>query len=194
MLSIEFAIKGVAPLMFNAEPPYEDNKGEKNGGKVDKNIQPAEIARRQLHTAVLAGSKEKVAVLPAHCLLKSIQAAQTFLPKTRKISMKTVINGGILIEPVNLKIDPQDWTIDSRRVPTANPGSGAARAPVLHRPRFDAWGMIGTCLYDERYINEESVRTLFDHSGQYIGLGTWRPQNRGPYGRFIVTKWEGGEE
>ena len=190
MISIQFALKGQSPLMFNAEPPFEANDGEKNGGKANKNILPVEIARRQLHLAVVNGTKEKVAVLPAHCLLKSVQASQTFLPKTRKISMKTVINGGILIEPVNLKINPQDWTIDARRVPTQNPGSGAGRSPIVYRPRFDVWGMEGICLYDERYIPEESVRTLFDHAGQYIGLGTWRPQNRGPYGRFIVTKWD----
>lgn len=33
------------------------------------------------------------------------------------------------------------------------------------------------------------VRELFDIAGSKIGLGDFRPDRRGPFGRFTVTMW-----
>jgi hypothetical protein len=34
------------------------------------------------------------------------------------------------------------------------------------------------------------VRAVVDDAGKKIGLGDYRPQRKGPFGRFVVRKWE----
>ena len=187
MQSINFEVKGTSPLMFAAEPPYEERDDTKHSPKQDKNTKPVEIATQQLHTIPNGSNGKRICVLPAHNLLRSIQGAITFLPKTRSISKVKVVRGGVFIEPLHLVLKPQDWTIDCRR--TGN-GMRAGGSPLRYRPRFDAWAVDGEVKYDERHLDENELRSLFDYAGSYIGVGSWRPERGGPYGRFIVTRWE----
>ncbi|HEY3781970.1 MAG TPA: hypothetical protein VGL56_12870 [Fimbriimonadaceae bacterium] len=39
-------------------------------------------------------------------------------------------------------------------------------------------------------LTEDIVRDCVEKAGMYIGLGRWRPQNRGSNGRFQVKKWQ----
>jgi len=54
------------------------------------------------------------------------------------------------------------------------------------RPRFDEWSASGTLNVWDDQLKEEVVRDIFAYSGQYKGLGDWRPGGKtpGPYGMF----------
>jgi len=39
-------------------------------------------------------------------------------------------------------------------------------------------------------FNEKTVRMLVNDAGKKIGLGDYRPQRKGPFGRFSVVGWE----
>lgn len=58
------------------------------------------------------------------------------------------------------------------------------------RPRFDQWVISGTLGFDERLVDAALVRTCLDEAGMYVGIADFRPQKKGPYGRFTVTRWE----
>ncbi len=38
------------------------------------------------------------------------------------------------------------------------------------------------------------VRALVDDAGKKVGLGDYRPERKGPFGKFVVTKWEEAKE
>lgn len=54
------------------------------------------------------------------------------------------------------------------------------------RPRFDAWSVYGRLKVWDEKLTEGALKSIFDHAGQYVGLGDWRPGGKtpGPFGMF----------
>jgi hypothetical protein len=42
---------------------------------------------------------------------------------------------------------------------------------------------------DLEMISLRLFREIVDKAGKAIGLGDFRPDNKGPFGRFVVTRW-----
>ena len=34
------------------------------------------------------------------------------------------------------------------------------------------------------------MKNILDYGGQYVGIGDWRPEKKGKYGKFIVTSFK----
>ena len=60
---------------------------------------------------------------------------------------------------------------------------------MAHRPRFDEWRVSFTLEVDETLFSEALVRELLDIAGKRIGLGDFRPERKGPFGRFRTDAW-----
>ncbi len=78
------------------------------------------------------------------------------------------------------------WVADQRR--GCNPADGVAVSLV--RPRFNHWGFECTIQVDDSEIGQDTAKKLFDVAGKFVGLGDFRPQKRGPFGRFQVLSWK----
>ena len=73
----------------------------------------------------------------------------------------------------------------------------ATKGRVLrYRPLIKKWAVLFEVEYDERLLTETQLRRVVDDSGTRVGLLDYRPEKKGPYGRFIVTLWEalGGKD
>lgn len=182
MRTIEFTLKGTRPMMLSAEQPFENAP---ENSKVKK-AQPTamEQAESHLHKAKVNG--KDVCVIPGINVQKCIQAAYPYMPSPGKRKGWKSLIRTISVDELHLAIDPQRWTLDARRSGTGFGKTGT----MLYRPRFDEWRVSGHLTYDEAHLSEEQVRALVDNAGQYIGLGAWRVQNGGPYGKFIVAVWK----
>jgi len=61
---------------------------------------------------------------------------------------------------------------------------------MRYRPRFDVWGAKFTLLLDENALSIEDAHKLLEEAGQYIGIGDFRPEKRGPFGCFRVVHFK----
>ena len=66
------------------------------------------------------------------------------------------------------------------------------RARILRtRARFDCpWSIVTEVETDEEIVQEELLRRWFEVGGQRIGIGDWRPQKSGTFGRFVLAEME----
>lgn len=55
---------------------------------------------------------------------------------------------------------------------------------MRYRPCFKRWSLTATLVYFEDMINESDLLAALADGGQYIGLGDFRPNNGGKFGRF----------
>lgn len=78
------------------------------------------------------------------------------------------------------------WEVDMRQ--GRNPNGG--EAVCIIRPRFDEWSMRVHFAMDTESLPETTYRSLIDIAGSRIGLGDFRPQRRGIFGRFRVDSWK----
>jgi hypothetical protein len=126
--------------------------------------------------------------LPSLNLFASLAEAGRLLKAgKRQISTanSTILPSFLTIEGFFLpfKGDPT-WVADMRR--GTNEKSQAV--PIV-RPRFDSWEFDVTIEIDETEVNEDTVRQLVEIAGKKIGLCDFRPNKKGPFGRFKVAAW-----
>jgi hypothetical protein len=61
---------------------------------------------------------------------------------------------------------------------------------MRHRPRFDSWGAVFDLDIDTDVLSLDMAHQLLNEAGNSIGIGDFRPEKRGPFGRFRVTRFE----
>jgi hypothetical protein len=61
---------------------------------------------------------------------------------------------------------------------------------MRHRPRWDIWRAAFTLEVDEDVLSVEVVHQLLEEGGRRIGVGDYRPEKGGPFGRFAILRWE----
>lgn len=54
------------------------------------------------------------------------------------------------------------------------------------RPKFDTWSLTFILDCDDQLIDQLKLENWLDIAGRRIGLGDWRPEKGGRYGRFIM--------
>ena len=55
------------------------------------------------------------------------------------------------------------------------------------RPLIEKWGCDVTFDIDTEFVSPEAIEDLLGVAGRIIGVGDWRPEKSGPYGRFEVV-------
>ena len=77
------------------------------------------------------------------------------------------------------------WMVDSR--PVRIPATGGRI--LAHRPCFNDWQLSFTVDLDTDVMSEGLFRDICDKAGKAVGLGDFRPDCKGPFGKFEVVKW-----
>lgn len=80
----------------------------------------------------------------------------------------------------------KDFEVDSRPVTIPSTKGRIMR----HRPRFDQWSASFTMMVNDDLLAPETAHQLLNEAGMTIGVGDFRPEKRGPFGTFRVTKFE----
>lgn len=61
---------------------------------------------------------------------------------------------------------------------------GAGSTDIRYRPEFDRWRVNVIVEVDADLLNEQDVINLVNRAGFSVGVGEWRPEKGGEYGRF----------
>jgi hypothetical protein len=117
-----------------------------------------------------------------------IEAGRFHKVGKRQLSSKdsSLIPAGCVIEDLICSLNTKQWEVDSRSI--VNPSTKGRQ--MCHRPRVDKWQTSFTLLIDETFFDPQLIRLVLDDAGKKIGVGDYRPQKKGPFGRFIVKHWE----
>lgn len=97
-------------------------------------------------------------------------------------SMSNVVAGLFTVSPEHIIIPKWD-AIDKRSAVNRN----IKGRVIVIRPKWTTWNAEFTLTVDEDSITEEMVLKILTNSGKYIGIGSYRPQNKGQFGRYDVT-------
>ena len=126
--------------------------------------------------------------IPAGAIRANIEGA------ARKLKQGPDVRGGLVVESDCIfHYDPAlgDTPEDVAKNAMFTVPVVVSRAKTLRsRPKFDQWSAEFTLDCDDTLISEEKVLTWLDIGGRQIGVGDWRPEKSGHYGRFAVESIE----
>lgn len=193
--SIAIEITGCRPgMLMNA---FTDTvmaaieKGSSGAIKARNQLPPREVAASKLY---MTAEPEPRPYVPSANVLACLVRAGSMIKvgRTKLSTMKSsLIPAAVEIVESQLPIfksgasKSASFEVDTRGV--VNPATGGRM--VCHRPLFHDWQLRFELIHDAEMLDEAIVRDLFDTAGAKIGLGDFRPDRRGPFGRFTITKW-----
>jgi len=194
---IIFKIEGISPLLLHnpssmmGELEMVEEKGDKKKKGSDIGVKripiPEEEARQGLYI-----DKENNFYIPAICFHNCIANAAKG-KRIGKVSAPSIVWGAINVyEEKCILIDPEknkplkDYEIDIRTV-VVGFGKNSKRI-IRARPKFLVWGCYVKFEYDWEVIDPKVILQLMQIGGNFVGVGDYRPQTRGPFGRFKVVE------
>lgn len=184
----------IATVELKSTSPYSQSK-YLTAAKTEKEAEDdyeKRVWRERLHTT----AKGEVCI-PALAFKNCLSDAAAYL--SEKIPGKGTqtytkhFDAGILVpEPVMLGIQKMyvqgEWLMLSAR---GKRGPGP-RVPKCY-PLIPEWTGTVTFYVLDDTITEDVFRALLRQAGMFIGIGRFRPRNRGYYGRFEIVKMKWSE-
>lgn len=188
MKTFKIKIAGTTPMLCNRFTD-ENAMAASNGTRaatVGGKGSPREQAEKKLYISELTGKP----VIPGPNLFRCIIDGGTFFKagKSKVTTLKSsLIPACLSIEEIEIPIDsPDPWEVDTRAVRIPSTGGRI----LAHRPMFHNWKVEFTAELDDEILDARLLREIIDASGKRIGLGDFRPACKGPFGKFVVEKWE----
>lgn len=187
-MRLNITIQGTTPLICNrfTDAAAESSSGGVRGsGSAQDRGTPLEIAESKLYKGL-----EGTFMIPQPNLLRCLVEGGRFhkVGKTQLTTSKSShLYGCVNIEHAEIPIiHEQPWKVDTRAVRIPSTGGRI----LAHRPMFDDWALQFEVILEEAILGAKVFRMVVDDAGNRIGLGDFRPATKGPYGRFVVTRWE----
>lgn len=186
MKILHITLEGITPLLLNRFTDAAQMSAT-NGTRVstvgDRGT-PGEIAKSKLYI----GHDDKP-MIPQPNLFRCILDAGKFFKagKSKVTTQKSsLLPACASIQEIEIPIDhKENWTVDTRAVRIPSTGGRI----LAHRPCFNDWKLNFTLELDEELMSEKLLREIIDAAGKRIGLGDYRPDTKGPFGKFVVTNW-----
>ena len=172
---IEAKIEGLSALLMHAFPMVAIEALEKRPIEEQAELS----AYRDPDTGLL--------YVPGLNVQRAMIAGATFSKGKGRGSLQKAAAACLQINPERISLGVDKYQIDSR--PIVVP---ATKGRVLrHRPRLDKWALSFEIEYDPMLLKAEEVRRILDDTGSRVGLLDFRPERKGPFGRFVVVSWKG---
>lgn len=186
-MEITVRIEGTTPLLcnkFTDAAQLSASSGTRTSITGDKGS-PLEQAEERLYIGL-----DDEPMIPQPNLFRCIiDAGKYFKAGKSKVTTQksSIIPACVEILGVEIPIIHKDpWMVDTRAVRIPSTGGRI----LCHRPCFNDWALEFVVELDTTMVGEKLFREIVDAAGKRIGLGDFRPDCKGPFGKFVVTKWE----
>ncbi|MBA3584411.1 MAG: hypothetical protein H0W36_07775 [Gemmatimonadetes bacterium] len=188
MKLVQVEITGTAPLLMHRF----GEEAEVEGAKPTRRVQLHERPPREQAERAAYRDSDGALYIPGAAVARLLrEAGGSHKQKGSRKSVKYLVPSAVLVSadtlPLLNGVGPlTDYEVDSRPVTIPSTKGRVMR----HRPRLDAWRLEVDLEIDEDILPAEMVHQLLVEGGRGIGLGDFRPERGGPFGRFRVTRWD----
>jgi hypothetical protein len=186
MKNIQVTIEGTTPLLcnrFTDAAQMAATSGNRLSTVGDKGT-----PREQAESRLYLGHDGRPMIPQPNLFRCFIDAGKFFkLGKSKVTTQKTSLLPAC-VEVMGLELPlahKESWSIDTRAVRIPSTGGRI----LCHRPCFHDWKLSFTLGIDTEMVSIKLLREIVDAAGKRIGLGDFRPDCKGPFGKFVVVQW-----
>ena len=194
-MRLEFTLAGVSPIIMHNGAAGLDTRSAvsreiaaiaaKAGGNRTE-VDDKRLRQLECQRSLYLGADGRPTV-PEAALRSLIEAA------ARKTKQGPLVREGLMIEGVrfryNVKLYGEDIEELSTNAQFVAPVVVNRKRILRTRARFDCpWTVVGVADVDSELVDKEQLTAWLALGGCRVGLGDWRPQTSGHYGRFSVKE------
>ncbi len=179
---VVFRVTGISPLLQN-------NPAGMRGGVDAKKMGTKKIPTPEEEAAAKVYQNEDGYYIPSQAFRSAIigrGGAGSGLKIGKMTANARASAGMFTIEPFATLLDPEKWKpLKEYEIHTCR--AVVQRQGVLRsRPMFPKWGTRVPMEIDDEFIAVDQVIGLMERAGKVAGVGDFRPQTKGTFGRFTV--------
>lgn len=185
MITATVRLKGVAPYS-QSKHITEPKKSQEKDAEYEERTW-----RHRIHV-----SEDGTVFIPPMAFKNALQSAARYLsikiPGRRGATYTKRFESGVLIlDPVKLQVLAKDVEGEWLFVPSDGKVGGGSRVMKCF-PWIPEWSCQVVVFIADNAITQDVFETHIEAAGQFIGIGRFRPEKRGYYGRFTVENvtWE----
>ena len=175
MKTVSIEISGTSALMMHCYPLVQIENPPLEKRSVEE----------QAELAAYRDPDTKLLYVPGVALQRALIGAAVYSKGKGRASLQKAAAACLLVSPERVSLGVDEYAIDAR--PVVIPATKGR--VVRYRPRLDTWHLGFQLDYDESLLTEVQVRQIVDDAGKRVGLLEFRPERKGPFGRFVVTAW-----
>jgi len=173
MQTVRVEIEGVTALLMHQFP-----------------MQPIEALEKKPigEQAKLAAylDEHEILYVPGIAIQRALIGGATYSKGKGRSSLQKNVAACVSVSPERVSLHTKEYQVDSR--PVVVP---ATKGRVMrHRARIDKWKLTFDVEYDETLLTRDQLNRILIDTGQRVGLLDFCPERKGPFGRFIVTKFQ----
>jgi lambda repressor-like predicted transcriptional regulator len=174
-------IQGITPYMQHRMDDVKLEEWEKNRKQIIERpeVNQDDLKRAEFHCYRNDNGK---CYIPAEQLRMALVNGGTYLKSkvgTKTKSMKGIIAAVLQVSPEEILL-PDYEVIDKRSAVNKN-----IKARVIAiRPKWMEWEAEFDMILDNGTLTKEMIIELINVTGNYVGIGSYRPTNNGYFGRF----------
>jgi hypothetical protein len=182
-----------ATVTLVSTSPYSQSKHFEI--EAEPNEKANDIEKRLWRNRMHVNDKGNV-VIPGMQIMLALMGAASYLSEKVKGKGKATYTkhfaGGVTINEVELDTGIKAESVQAEALYVPSDGKPGGNLRVMkYFPRINGWAV--TCSFNvfDDAIDTDTFKRHLEAAGIYIGVGRWRPRNRGLYGRFRVEdiKW-----
>jgi len=172
-------IKGVTPLLMNKPEEYGfDEQWVEKQASTDWEKEALKKLYKDADGVIYQPSE--------HIIRTLIDAGKKIRMKgAGKATYSKIFGSMVQVEPDTIPHLNQDFEIHKSLVVIPSTKGRIMR----YRPKINKWGLKFSILFEEE-IKPETIKEALEIAGKYSGLGDWRPEKKGRFGKFQVVSFK----
>ena len=174
-------IKGVTPYMQHRMDDIDLEKWEKKRGMIMERpeVSQADAVRAEYHCYRNSEGKN---FIPSEQIRGSLINAGSYVKAKvggRSKSMKVIVAAMFMVSPEEIILPNYD-AVDKRSAVNRH-----VKARIIKiRPKWTNWEAEFILEIGENSITTETISSIIEYAGNYVGIGSFRPTHNGMFGRF----------
>lgn len=177
MKTISVLLKGKEPGILLHNPAGMQRKDSKRETQIPSVEEEAEASCYRDEKGYLAFPADNV---------KTAMIITSSMYKVGKTRISPFVAGSVFISPRMLSFGVKKYQIDTRRAVVQKQGILRSRA------NLPEWELAFEMTVDDDFPVEDLsvLRRILEEAGRRVGIGDFRPQKKGWFGKFSVEKFE----
>ena len=176
-MKVNVTIEGSTPLLMNR---FRDASIE------GKSIKKGEAKETNIEDKLYLTAEDKPYIPAVYFWRALIDAGKRLQVRgQKKATYSKIVGSCVEINPAAIMIK---GSYKPYRTSAVNPMTKGRM--MVTRPMFEKWSCTFEISVAGDEISAETMNTLVINAGQTTGIGDWRPEKKGMYGKFIVTKFQ----